>query len=681
MAVLDHAIWLTGSGGTAESGVSIVSDGANNTTVTGTFTASVWDASQSGYNVSDFGVFGVSAPTTARFEFSEIVENLTFDLQHVNSDASHDDLQTIYAYDENGDLLDSADVIAGLSGLVDELVYVNSDGSVSIEANGGTSNDVTVSLPGFISEISITIDNGPDAPISGGTGISDFSFTVPDATDTDGDGIIDSIDIDDDDDGILDTNEGFSTASPSTITITFDGDEYSSTESSWELRDPNGNLIGSDTSHSTSVEITDIPVAGLGDYTFTIYDSYGDGLVGPADPASYSIAIDGESVFTSAANPNFGTSITKTFTVAEIETTADSDGDGIADHLDLDSDNDGITDNVEAQTTDGYITPSRIDSDGDGLDDAYEPSGLTPVDTDSDGKSDYLDHDSDNDGITDADEAGHGISQATIDASGDTDGDGIKDVVDDVSGRDVNDADIDGIGNFTLADTDNDTAPDGSGATPLTEDLDFRDAVPCFTPGTLIATESGEIPVEKIRVGDMVFTVDNGLQPVRWIGSKSLTQVDLAQHFNLRPIVIRKYAFGNRRKMLVSPQHGLIWKTRTDERLIRAKHAAETFGGKYARVEKRCERVTYVHIMFDQHELIYAEGAMTESFYPGPMALMSLNQCVLSELLLLFPELENVSIRNNTVSKQYGRPARRYLRRKEARSIANQMANKSPPIC
>ncbi|MCO5724914.1 hypothetical protein NG653_08605, partial [Robiginitalea sp. 2V75] len=88
----------------------------------------------------------------------------------------------------------------------------------------------------------------------------------------------------------------------------------------------------------------------------------------------------------------------------------DTDGDGIPDYLDLDSDNDGILDNLEAQAPGVYIAPSGVDSDGNGLDDAYEESpgscgGLIPVDTDQDGVPDYLDIDSDNDGILDNREA------------------------------------------------------------------------------------------------------------------------------------------------------------------------------------------------------------------------------------------------------------------------------------
>ena len=88
----------------------------------------------------------------------------------------------------------------------------------------------------------------------------------------------------------------------------------------------------------------------------------------------------------------------------------DSDGDGIPNYLDLDSDNDGILDNYEAQRSQDYLPPSGVDSDGNGLDDAYEVTpgaggGLLPVDTDGDGAMDYLDIDSDNDGILDNVEA------------------------------------------------------------------------------------------------------------------------------------------------------------------------------------------------------------------------------------------------------------------------------------
>ncbi|WP_421704582.1 Hint domain-containing protein [Aliiroseovarius sp.] len=269
--------------------------------------------------------------------------------------------------------------------------------------------------------------------------------------------------LDSDGDGILDVDEGLVTNTPTTITITVDGDQYVGVDNTrWELRDPDNNLIASGTVTSSGVESWDVAVPAEGDFTFTMLDDYGDGLAG-GNTASYTIEIDGTEVVNSGANPNFGSSVTETFTVETTTTTRDTDGDGIADHLDLDSDNDGITDNVEAQSSGGYIAPSGVDANADGIDDAYG-AGLTPVDTDGDGIADYIDTDSDNDGVLDVDEAGHGVDQATIDGSGDTDGDGIMDAVDDVVGPDVNDTDVDP---GTLSDIDGDVFTGG--------DYDWRD--------------------------------------------------------------------------------------------------------------------------------------------------------------------------------------------------------------
>ena len=120
--------------------------------------------------------------------------------------------------------------------------------------------------------------------------------------------------------------------------------------------------------------------------------------------------------------------------------------------------------------------------------DYSEVTGLDPVDTDGDLIADYLDTDSDNDGTSDTNEAGHGVSQAGIDASLDTDGDGLKDVVegsDNNDGYDVNDENLESTDtNFNLADTDNDTAADGSDAAPPNQDLDYRD-VPAVPPVVL----------------------------------------------------------------------------------------------------------------------------------------------------------------------------------------------------
>jgi hypothetical protein len=160
----------------------------------------------------------------------------------------------------------------------------------------------------------------------------------------------------------------------------------------------------------------------------------------------------------------------------------DSDNDGIRNNLDLDTDNDGIPDNVEAQTTAGYIAPSGLDNDNDGLDNAYDATpngssdgtgstGLTPVNTDNTDDVDYLDIDSDNDGINDIDES---FTTTPIPANGV----GVNGLSDDSESTD-NYTDVNGnaytSGLFTLLDSDNDVNPDGGNAIALTIDYDYRD--------------------------------------------------------------------------------------------------------------------------------------------------------------------------------------------------------------
>lgn len=126
----------------------------------------------------------------------------------------------------------------------------------------------------------------------------------------------------------------------------------------------------------------------------------------------------------------------------------DSDGDGTPDLTDTDSDNDGILDITEAQV-DSAVALSNSDTNRDGIDNIFG-TGLTPMDTDKDGVPDYLDLDSDNDGILDKDESGSLATNADID------NDGIKnyreldsdnDLCLDVKEAGFSDPDLDGIVN------------------------------------------------------------------------------------------------------------------------------------------------------------------------------------------------------------------------------------------
>ncbi|MBM1107961.1 gliding motility-associated C-terminal domain-containing protein [Aurantibacter crassamenti] len=162
----------------------------------------------------------------------------------------------------------------------------------------------------------------------------------------------------------------------------------------------------------------------------------------------------------------------------------DSDNDGIPDYLDIDSDNDGIPDNVEAQTTADYMAPSGQDLNGNGLDDVYESNGnlgIFPVDTDGDSLPDYLDEDSDNDNVPDFIEAHDknqdGIPDVTL-IGADSDGDGLDDAFEgavqiDVDVNDEIDAPFDDLPN-TDGDSESnyrDTDDDNDGIETIDEDI------------------------------------------------------------------------------------------------------------------------------------------------------------------------------------------------------------------
>jgi len=69
--------------------------------------------------------------------------------------------------------------------------------------------------------------------------------------------------------------------------------------------------------------------------------------------------------------------------------------------------------------------------------------------------------------------------------------------------------------------------------------------------------------------------------------------------------------------------------------------------------------VTYIHILFDDHEIIYAEGAASESFHPGEVGLTAVTEASREEIFAIFPELR-------ALPRSFGPAARRSLKRHEA---------------
>jgi len=167
------------------------------------------------------------------------------------------------------------------------------------------------------------------------------------------------------------------------------------------------------------------------------------------------------------------------------------------------------------------------------------------------------------------------------------------------------------------------------------------DFVPCFVAGTRLATPEGWRPIETLSVGELVMTQDHGLEPIRWIGQTTCTAEGA-----LAPIRIRAGALGQGlpvRDLLVSPQHRMLLRSRIAERMTGAREvlvpAKKLLDLPGIDVADDLQTVTYLHMMFDEHEIIFAEGALTESLLPGPQAMAALGAEAEAELRALFPDL------------------------------------------
>ncbi len=346
----------------------------------------------------------------------------------LNSD--NDSIPNYRDLDSDNDTI--ADVIEGGNGPAD----TNGDGTISPTESGDTDGD---GIPN-------AVDNAPSSFGDAG------NATLPEGADTDT--IPDYIDPDSDGDGINDICE-------LTSNCALDGNSDGQVDNP---TDPDGDGIPNNNGNDT------VP----GDF---------GGSTVPTPPTD----TDGDGVADINDLDDDNDGIPDTVEAANALNGGDTDGDGIADPLDLDSDNDGILDMDESGRTTG------VDANNDGrIDGPYGTNGLansvetsadsgtinyTVVDTDGDGRPDYVDLDSDNDGINDVREAngtdanGDGLADGTTGTNGirssvvpgglvppDTDGDTVPDF------RDL-DSDNDGVNDVREnggADSDNNGIADGT---------------------------------------------------------------------------------------------------------------------------------------------------------------------------------------------------------------------------
>jgi hypothetical protein len=196
----------------------------------------------------------------------------------------------------------------------------------------------------------------------------------------------------------------------------------------------------------------------------------------------------------------------------------------------------------------------------------------------------------------------------------------------------------------------------------------------CFTPGTRIATPDGPKLIQSLRPGDRVLTKDDGAQEVLWTGSRRMSGARLYAMPHLRPIRFRAGAFGNDRPepdLIVSPAHRMLIKGAaaqtlfgTTEVLVRAE---DLLNHTTITVDHVLREVTYIHILLERHNIVFANGVETESFHPSNTALEMIDPAQRDVLMAVMPQ---VAIN----PEAYGDYARRNLSASEAALLRHDIA-------
>lgn len=212
--------------------------------------------------------------------------------------------------------------------------------------------------------------------------------------------------------------------------------------------------------------------------------------------------------------------------------------------------------------------------------------------------------------------------------------------------------------NFDLETWFSDNSSGGNSPGFYTTDQDagtYRYA--CFVSGTLIDTPDGPRPVQRLGPGDLVETRDHGPQPILWCTSSQVPGLGRGA-----PITIAPEVLGGSAPLIVSPQHrvlisnvwtGLLFDEA--EVLVPAKFLVD--GIKVRRVNTAM--VTYHHLLFARHEMLTAQGMVSESLYLGD----DLNGVLSPQAQA---ELATVTARN---PMQPMSPARQFLLRYEAQFL------------
>jgi hypothetical protein len=196
----------------------------------------------------------------------------------------------------------------------------------------------------------------------------------------------------------------------------------------------------------------------------------------------------------------------------------------------------------------------------------------------------------------------------------------------------------------------------------------------CFTPGTKIAVPGGQRLVEDLRPGDRILTKDDGAQEILWTGRRKMTGARLFAMPALRPVRIRSGAMGEDRPegdLVVSPDHRLVVRGDKARALFNVPEvlvsARDLIDHRAIRVETGWADVTYIHLLTERHEVLWANGVESETFHPGAADMDLVEPGERAALEALLPEVARDPM-------AYGTEARRALTAPEAAILCHKAA-------
>ncbi len=132
----------------------------------------------------------------------------------------------------------------------------------------------------------------------------------------------------------------------------------------------------------------------------------------------------------------------------------------------------------------------------------------------------------------------------------------------------------------------------------------------CYLRGTMILTDRGDVAVENLSAGDLVMTASGTLRPIRWIGHRAYSERFLVRNPGIYPVLFQAGSLPGglpTRDLFVSPKHAMY--------LDGALYPADCLvNGTTVLAGQRMAEVAYYHVELERHDVLIAEGALSESY-------------------------------------------------------------------